>query len=87
VLSTRICEWLSENAHFNIFVQAHKNADEPAASLQLWHSGRTLAAVFGKSYGSCNKAFNNSILVTTISNWNGYKLTKADLRLDNVSLS
>ena len=44
--STRTCEWLPQIAHFNIFVHAHKNANEPATSLpQVRNCGRTPAAV------------------------------------------
>jgi hypothetical protein len=43
---TRTREWLSQIAHFNIFVLAHKNANEPAEVLPQWqNSGRTPAAV------------------------------------------
>jgi hypothetical protein len=42
-------------AHFNIFVHAHKNANEPATSLQLWqNSGSSLLLYL---YGICNTAF------------------------------
>ena len=33
--STRICEWLPQIAHINIFVFAHKNANEPATSQRI----------------------------------------------------
>ena len=33
--STRICEWLPQIAHFNIFVLAHKNANELKLCMQL----------------------------------------------------
>jgi hypothetical protein len=46
VPSTRISEWLPQIAHFNIFVLAHKNADEPAGVLPQWQNfGRNPAAV------------------------------------------
>jgi hypothetical protein len=35
---TRICEWLPEIAYLNISVHAHKNAYEPATSLELWQN-------------------------------------------------
>jgi hypothetical protein len=35
VPSTRISEWLSQIAHFNIFVHAHKNANELAIVAEL----------------------------------------------------
>ena len=35
VPSTRICEWLPQIAHINIFVFAHKNANEPATSQRI----------------------------------------------------
>jgi hypothetical protein len=35
VPSTRISEWLPQIAHFNIFVNAHKNATEPAIVAEL----------------------------------------------------
>jgi hypothetical protein len=35
VPSTRISEWLPQIAHFNIFVHAHKNANEPATVAEL----------------------------------------------------
>jgi hypothetical protein len=46
VPSTRTREWLPQIAHFNIFVLAHKNANEPAGFLPVWQKpGRTPAAV------------------------------------------
>jgi hypothetical protein len=35
VPSTRISEWLPQIAHLNLFVPAHKNANEPAIVLPL----------------------------------------------------
>jgi hypothetical protein len=35
VPSTRISEWLPQIAHYNIFVLAHKNANEPASVAEL----------------------------------------------------
>jgi hypothetical protein len=44
--SWRTREWLPHIAHFNIFVLAHKNANEPAGILPVWQKpGRTPAAV------------------------------------------
>jgi hypothetical protein len=46
VPSTRISEWLPYIAHFDIFVLAHKNVNEPTGVLPQWqNSGRTPAAV------------------------------------------
>jgi hypothetical protein len=46
VPSTRITEWLPKITHFNIFVLAHKNANEPATNLELWqNSGSSLCQV------------------------------------------
>jgi hypothetical protein len=45
VPTTRISEWLPQIAHFNIFVLAHKNANEPAGVLPDCLCGRTPAAV------------------------------------------
>jgi hypothetical protein len=46
VPSTRVSERLPQIAHFNIFVLAHKNGNEPAGVLPLWQNlGRTSAAV------------------------------------------
>jgi hypothetical protein len=46
VPSSRAREWLPQIAHFNIFVLAHKNANEPAGFLPVWQKpGRTPAAV------------------------------------------
>ena len=38
---------LPEIAHFNIFVHAHKNANESAASLQLWQNSAWQQFVVG----------------------------------------
>jgi hypothetical protein len=38
VLSSRTREWLPQIAHFNIFVLAHKNANEPAGFLPVWQN-------------------------------------------------
>jgi hypothetical protein len=46
VPSSRTREWLPQIAHFNIFVFAHKNANEPAGFLpHRQKTGRTSAAV------------------------------------------
>jgi hypothetical protein len=46
VPSTRISEWLPLIAHFNIFVQTHKNADVPAGVLPQWqNSGSRVLSV------------------------------------------
>jgi hypothetical protein len=48
VPSSRTREWLPQIAHVNIFVLAHKNANEPAGFLKVWQKpGRTPAAVIG----------------------------------------
>jgi hypothetical protein len=54
VPSTRISEWLPQIAHFNIFVLAHKNANEPAGVLPLWQNSSSTCV---KCYGRCNTAF------------------------------
>jgi hypothetical protein len=46
VPSTRIGEWLPQIAHFNIFVLAHKNANEPAGVLPQWQNSRRTPAAF-----------------------------------------
>jgi hypothetical protein len=46
VPSARTREWLPQIAHFNIFVLAHKKANEPAGVLPHWQdAGRTPAAI------------------------------------------
>jgi hypothetical protein len=47
---------LLQIAHFNIFVLAHKNANEPAGVLPQWqNSGSTCV----KCYGRCNTALSS----------------------------
>jgi hypothetical protein len=50
-MSTRISEWLPQIAHFNIFLHAHKNANEPAGVLPLWQNSGSSCV---KRYGRCN---------------------------------
>jgi hypothetical protein len=50
VPSTRISEWLPQIAHVNIFVLAHKHANEPAGVLSQWQNS-------GSSCVKCNTAF------------------------------
>jgi hypothetical protein len=46
VPSSRTREWLPQIDHFNMFVLAHKNANEPAGFLPVWQKpSRTPAAV------------------------------------------
>jgi hypothetical protein len=49
-----INEWLPQIAHFNIFVIAHKNANEPAGDC---HSGRTQAALVLGVMAAFTRAF------------------------------
>jgi hypothetical protein len=59
VPSTRIIEWLPQIVHFNIFVLAHENANEPAGVLPLWqNSGSSCVKCYGP-YGRCNTAFSD----------------------------
>jgi hypothetical protein len=53
VPSSRTREWLPQIAHFNIFVLAHKNANEPAGFLPVWQ--KPGSCVMADVIGFCGK--------------------------------
>jgi hypothetical protein len=53
VPSSRTREWLPQIAHLNIFVLAHKNANEPAGFLPVWQ--KPGSCVIADVIGFCGK--------------------------------
>jgi hypothetical protein len=59
VPSSRTREWLPQIAHFNIFVLAHKNANEPAGFLPVWQ--KPGSCVMADVIGFCGKLLELSV--------------------------
>jgi hypothetical protein len=55
-----ISAWLPQIAHFNIFVFADKNANEPAGVLPQWQNSGSSCL---KCYGRCNTALSGAVKI------------------------